>query len=83
MRTVRLLRTLVMSGVILLPLAGCATYDDSGAHARCEEPGWVKDLPPEAAKRESRCKDSVEVWNSEGRNKNDPPLDFSGKKKDN
>lgn len=65
----------------LSSLSACATYDDSAMHAACQESPSLKDLPPQVAARESRCKQSLEVWSSERRG-SDQPLDLSGKKKD-
>lgn len=73
-------RSVVLAGVLLAGLAACATYDDSAMYGHCTEPAHVKDLPPQVAKRESRC-DRLQ-WSTGNDQGGDPPLDFSGRRKD-
>lgn len=56
----------------------CATYDDSAMNQACNDSVFVKDLPPQVAARESKCR-SAQVWSS-NRAENDKPIDFGGKK---
>lgn len=58
---------------------GCATYDQSAMNQACTDSDFVKDLPPQVAARESKCR-STEVWSTNDRTKDDKPLDFGGKK---
>jgi len=80
MEGIKLLRAASLSGLLLCGLAACATYDDSAMYGHCTEPAHVKDLPPQVARRESRC-DRLE-WNTGKDDKDASPLDFSGRRKD-
>lgn len=75
-----MLRIVGLSSVLLAGLPACATYDDTAMYGRCQESASVQDLPPHAAKRESRC-DSLKVWDSDNQKGSDAPLDFSGRNK--
>lgn len=78
MEGIKLLRGASLSVLVLCGLSACATYDDSAMYGHCTEPAHVKDLPPQVARRESRC-DRLE-WNT-GKDGMDAPLDFSGSRK--
>ena len=82
MATRTLFRTLLLSAVVALPLTACATYDDTASRPQCEDTQGVKDLPPQVAARESRCKESLQIWSTDEHAKDSKPLDFGGKNKD-
>ncbi|WP_313243091.1 hypothetical protein [Stenotrophomonas sp.] len=73
-------RTAAVAAVLSLLLSACATTDDVAGPPQCEDSPLVKELPDQVARRESRCRDSIQVWSSEKRG-SDQPLDFSGKNK--
>jgi hypothetical protein len=71
-------RTAAVAAV--LSLSACATTDEVAGPPQCEDSPLVKELPDQVARRESRCRDSIQVWSSEKRG-SDQPLDFGGRNK--
>ncbi len=71
-------RSCIAALALSASLVACATYDDSVMQQACTDSQSVKDLPPQVAARESKCR-SLEVWSSNP-SKDDKPIDFSGKK---
>ncbi len=73
------LRNCIVALVLSSTSVACATYDDTAKHQACQDSIFVKDLPPQVAARESKCR-SAEVWTTR-RAGDDTPIDFGGKKK--